>query len=266
MSTRVEKTPAAGAVGAAPGLSGCVAAICNGAATGKLPERPGPAGPPGERHAISSGRCSPASRRRTSLPLGWIAEVRSRAVHWAIHLRARARKHAARPPQGPTSARAFEEAMGETDIPAEQPETEEEARIPAPDAQSSGPCGDSTSPQQGPFAAFGLIWRVRGQSSFRTLARGRRRSVGVLEVRATVIGSDGGPPRVAFSVGRPVGNAVTRNRVRRQLRAAVREHRPKLEPSTAYLVRAAPGAAGASYAALSNTLREILTSLSSEPR
>lgn len=31
------------------------------------------------------------------------------------------------------------------------------------------------------------------------------------------------PPRVAFAIGRPVGNAVTRNRIRRRLRAALRE-------------------------------------------
>jgi ribonuclease P protein component len=83
--------------------------------------------------------------------------------------------------------------------------------------------------------------------------------VGALEVRAAVVGSNREPPRVAFSVGRSVGNAVVRNRVRRQLRTAVREHRPNLAAGTAYLVRAAPGAADLSYTELSNTLREILT-------
>lgn len=31
------------------------------------------------------------------------------------------------------------------------------------------------------------------------------------------------PPRVAFAIGRPVGGAVTRNRIRRRLQAALRE-------------------------------------------
>jgi ribonuclease P protein component len=66
------------------------------------------------------------------------------------------------------------------------------------------------------------------------------------------------PPRVAFSVGRVVGDSVTRNRVRRRLRAALREHVTLLEPGTAYLVRAHPGAEHSSYAELAGTLRAIL--------
>jgi ribonuclease P protein component len=156
--------------------------------------------------------------------------------------------------------------MGETHIPTEQPATEEEARVPSPDAQSSRSCGDPTSPHQGPLEALGLIWRVRGQSSFRALARGRRRRAGNLEVRAAVIGTSAEPPRVAFSVGRSVGGAVTRNRVRRRLRAAVREHAPQLVPGTAYLVRAAPDAAGSTYTELSNALRAILADFSDGDR
>ncbi len=152
--------------------------------------------------------------------------------------------------------------MGETDIPAEQPEAEEEARLSPSDAQSSRPCGDSSPAQQGPFQPLSLIWRVRGQSSFQALARGRRRRAGNLEVRTAVVGLSVEPPRVAFSVGRPVGNAVTRNRVRRRLRAAMREHADCLQPGAAYLVRATPGAAHDDYAtSFSGTLRAILADL-----
>ncbi len=151
--------------------------------------------------------------------------------------------------------------MGETDLPAQQPETEEEARIPPPDAQSRGPSGASTSAHQGPRPPLGLIWRVRGQSSFQALARGRRRRAGNLEVRAAVLGAKSEPPRVAFAVGRSVGNAVTRNRVRRKLRTAVREQASFLEPGVAYLVRATPGAAASSCTELSSTLRAIVVDL-----
>lgn len=81
-------------------------------------------------------------------------------------------------------------------------------------------------------------------------------------MRTAVLSSDFAPPCVAFSVGRPVGNAVSRNRVRRRLRTALREHAPMLAPGSAYLVRATPAAANASYVELSDTLRAILRDLS----
>ena len=56
-----------------------------------------------------------------------------------------------------------------------------------------------------------------------------------------------GPPRVAYAVGRPVGNAVERNRVRRRLREAVRSHSALLRPASAYLVGAGPEALDMSW-------------------
>lgn len=50
------------------------------------------------------------------------------------------------------------------------------------------------------------------------------------------------PPRVAYAVGRRVGGAVRRNRLRRRLRAVVADLAPKMRPG-AYLVGAAPEAA-----------------------
>lgn len=48
---------------------------------------------------------------------------------------------------------------------------------------------------------------------------------------------DGGPPRVAYAIGRAHGTAVTRNRARRRLRAALAplEGTPAL-PGGAYLI------------------------------
>jgi ribonuclease P protein component len=55
---------------------------------------------------------------------------------------------------------------------------------------------------------------------------------------------------VAFAVGRQIGSAVVRNRVRRRLRAALqeleREADPRFPPGD-YLVRVRPGAPAASY-------------------
>ena len=78
-----------------------------------------------------------------------------------------------------------------------------------------------------------------------------------------MLGSTAEPPRVAFSVGRSVGDAVTRNRVRRQLRAALREHAAELRAGRG-LSRARHARRGRHqpYAELSDTLRAILGELS----
>jgi ribonuclease P protein component len=72
----------------------------------------------------------------------------------------------------------------------------------------------------------------------------------------------GAPPRVAFAVGRRVGGAVERNAVRRRLRAIARE---AALPAGTWLVRAGPGAAGASYAELSSWVRGAAAALSGVP-
>ncbi|MGH7634897.1 MAG: ribonuclease P protein component [Gemmatimonadaceae bacterium] len=106
-----------------------------------------------------------------------------------------------------------------------------------------------------------MIWPIRERSMFRALARGRRRRRGDVMVSCAVVGPSTEPPRVAYAVGRPVGSAVVRNRVRRRLRAATRAHAAVLSPGRAYLVHAAPGAARASYAELDTALESALCAL-----
>jgi ribonuclease P protein component len=53
---------------------------------------------------------------------------------------------------------------------------------------------------------------------------------------------DANPPAVAYAIGRPVGNAVARNRLRRRLREVVRAHSELLEPGCSYLLGAGAGA------------------------
>ena len=65
-------------------------------------------------------------------------------------------------------------------------------------------------------------------------------------VACAVVGPCSEPPRVAYAVGRGVGGAVVRNRVRRRLRAATRAHADELVPGRAYLVSTAPAAAASS--------------------
>lgn len=73
-----------------------------------------------------------------------------------------------------------------------------------------------------------------------------------------MLGTRDEPPRVAFAVGRAVGPAVTRNRVRRRLRAIVRDASAQLEPGCGYLWRALPPAADASAAELRACVAAVL--------
>jgi len=94
---------------------------------------------------------------------------------------------------------------------------------------------------------------VRGRDSFAALSRhGRRAREGPLTV---VHLAHPDPARVSFAVGRKVGPAVVRNRLRRRLRALWRELAP---PTGDYLVVAAPGAADLSFGELRAGLRGAL--------
>ena len=67
-----------------------------------------------------------------------------------------------------------------------------------------------------------------------------------------------GPRLLAgFSVSKKVGGAVTRNLVKRRLRAAFLEELPKLRPGM-YVIAARPAAAQASYQALRHSLHYLL--------
>ena len=95
------------------------------------------------------------------------------------------------------------------------------------------------------------IGRVRTRASFAALsATGRRARSGALRVTA-VVGTPDDMPCVAFAVGKAVGPAVVRNRLRRRLRAAAAELGPR--PGT-YLI--AVDAAGAD-----RTYQELRTDL-----
>jgi ribonuclease P protein component len=73
-------------------------------------------------------------------------------------------------------------------------------------------------------------------------------------------GPPGTPPRVAYAVGRSVGPAVTRNRLRRRLRAVVAGLAGELAPG-AYLLVAAPEAAALDSETMTATVSTALARL-----
>ena len=105
-----------------------------------------------------------------------------------------------------------------------------------------------------------MVWRIGDRATFELLRRsGRRARRGPV----TVTFAPAGPapqPRVAYAVGRKVGNAVVRNRVRRRLRAAVAET-AEIRPG-AYLVAAAPAAARLSFDELRRDVATAMTAAS----
>ena len=105
---------------------------------------------------------------------------------------------------------------------------------------------------------------VRGKDNFAALRRTRRRVRRGPLTLSFVPGAPGDPPRVAYAIGRTVGGAVVRNRLRRRLRVIVCELGPLLQPGV-YLISAAPGAASSSFGELRNTVAEAVQNMAETP-
>ena len=146
--------------------------------------------------------------------------------------------------------------MREADLPAEQPEAQEEARIQDPDAYARRAVRAQGAAHPRARAPLGLIFRIRHRGTFARLARARVSRRELVWVRCVPVSGPG--PQVGFAINRHVGNAVTRNRVRRRLRAALREDGLGIREDSAYLVGATPGAADASFADLRRALGDCL--------
>lgn len=111
----------------------------------------------------------------------------------------------------------------EAHIPAQHPPSCEEARVPLSYEHPSRPRRAQEPPRQGPRPPVGLIHRVRDRHAFERLARRGSR------IRRTALWCtwchepESTATSVAFAFGRALGPAVARNRIRRRLRAILRE-------------------------------------------
>jgi ribonuclease P protein component len=149
--------------------------------------------------------------------------------------------------------------MGETHVPAEQPQASEEPRVSASHVHPRRAGHLESSPAEGPAPVVGLIWRIRDRATFAALRHGRRVRRGPITV-SFVDGDPAQPPRVAYSIGRQVGHAVERNRLRRRLRAIVQTLAPTLRPG-AYLIGAAAEAANLPFEELRSIVSQACEAL-----
>lgn len=147
--------------------------------------------------------------------------------------------------------------MREAHVSAQQPEAQQDARLPRPDADTRRPSGAQGATRAGPQAARGLTRSIRDRGTFAALARARPLRRGAVALRA-VDGGGEGPAQVAYAVGRNLGNAVARNRARRRLRAAVQRHEAELRPGGAYLFSAARSAMTMSFEELDAAVAQLV--------
>jgi ribonuclease P protein component len=103
--------------------------------------------------------------------------------------------------------------------------------------------------------------RLRDSDAFRRVVRSGRRAGGrtlVVHLRAGDPAASAAPVRVGLVVSKAVGGSVQRNRVKRRLRHVVRDLLPQLPGGSELVLRAQPGAAGASSAELRAELARCL--------
>ena len=106
--------------------------------------------------------------------------------------------------------------------------------------------------------------RLRSSDDFQRLRKVGKRRQGryvILGFARAESGSDGydALARVGFSLSKRVGDAVTRNRVKRRLREAVRRRLWQVIPGWDMIFTARPDAAGADYTALRDEVDALLT-------
>ena len=99
---------------------------------------------------------------------------------------------------------------------------------------------------------------TRGADYKATVRRGRRLAFAhtVTYVRS---GGNSGPARFGFIVGKTVGNAVRRNRVRRQMKAVCLQLLPQVREGTDIVVRALPACADVTWATLQEEITRAVT-------
>ena len=101
--------------------------------------------------------------------------------------------------------------------------------------------------------------RITRGAEYRAVVRGGTRCAAAHTVTYVVMSSEDRPARFGFIVSKQVGTAVTRNTVRRRLKAVCADALPDLRPGADVVIRALPAAASAGYTDLRSEVVRCLT-------
>lgn len=143
-------------------------------------------------------------------------------------------------------------------LPAQQPSPSPQARIPCADEHPRRSRRAEVPSRQGPRPSLRLIDRVREREAFVRLRRDGDRVRTDSLWCSFVLDPDLEPPQVAFAIGRAVGTAVRRNRLRRRLRAVLAGCDV---PPGLYLIGARPPACEHTFEELQGLVQSMLTKI-----
>src|SRR4051812_5474499 len=131
----------------------------------------------------------------------------------------------------------------ETDLSAERAEAEAEAWLPRPNGDACGSADPQAAPLEGPQAPVGVMPPVqrrnrlsRSRDFDAVYRQGRSVSTRFLTLYWFQRDESIGAPRLGFAVPKAVGNAVVRNRIKRQLRDIVRDRLQAVPVSNDYVL------------------------------
>lgn len=159
-----------------------------------------------------------------------------------------------------------ERSINEANLPTEQQKESQKTRVPASNVDQGWPRNCKGTSSEGTDSPFCLgvelaeLCRVRALSSRKSFQRlskdgkkTRSRNLSLIyrldESQSTI--------NVAYSVGKKVGKAVTRNKVKRRLRTLIREYSRRM-PSGDYLVLVSPKVSERRFDELRDEMRAIL--------
>jgi ribonuclease P protein component len=130
----------------------------------------------------------------------------------------------------------------EADLPAQRAQAEASARLPCANVHARGPGDSEAAAREGPEAAVRLIQvhrrhRLSRSRDFDAVYRqGRSASTRFLVLYWFEREGEEGEPRLGLAVPRAAGNAVARNRIKRQLREVWRERLGRIPVGRDYVL------------------------------